>query len=130
MGGDNRFVELGLVPRIAAARKNIIGACAQVAVDALTAVGFDLGLAHVEVKYTARGGPQLIEVNPRPAGDRIDRKPSSTSASTHPAWSWSCASTSGSTFDAEVPTTPVRGAAIRFLTADPGQGDRRGLEQR
>ncbi len=47
-----------------------VDACAQVAVEALAAVGYDLGVAHVEVRMSA-DGPRLIEINPRPAGDRI-----------------------------------------------------------
>lgn len=47
-----------------------VQACATVAVQALAAVGYDLGVAHVEVRMSA-SGPRLIEVNPRPAGDRI-----------------------------------------------------------
>jgi biotin carboxylase len=48
----------------------VADACARVAVEALDAVGYDLGVAHVEVRMSG-DGPRLIEVNPRPAGDRI-----------------------------------------------------------
>ncbi|MFH0516149.1 ATP-grasp domain-containing protein [Streptomyces sp. M41] len=44
--------------------------CARVATDALRAVGFDMGVAHVELRMAA-DGPRLIEINCRPAGDRI-----------------------------------------------------------
>lgn len=44
--------------------------CARVATDALRAVGFDMGAAHVELRLAA-DGPRLIEINCRPAGDRI-----------------------------------------------------------
>jgi biotin carboxylase len=47
-----------------------VDACARVAAQALAAVGYDLGVAHVEVRMSL-DGPRLIEVNPRPAGDRI-----------------------------------------------------------
>ncbi|MER6028209.1 ATP-grasp domain-containing protein [Streptomyces sp. NPDC001851] len=47
-------------------------ACADVAAAALRAVGFDFGAAHVELRLAA-GGPRLIEINCRPAGDRITR---------------------------------------------------------
>jgi biotin carboxylase len=47
-----------------------VDACARVAVDALAAVGYDLGVAHVEVRLSDQEA-KLIEVNPRPAGDRI-----------------------------------------------------------
>ncbi|MER6385056.1 ATP-grasp domain-containing protein [Streptomyces sp. NPDC001250] len=44
--------------------------CADVAAAAVRAVGFDFGAAHVELRLAA-DGPRLIEVNCRPAGDRI-----------------------------------------------------------
>jgi biotin carboxylase len=69
IGGVDRFVELGhLFPSVLPPA--LADACAEVAVAGLRAVGFDLGLAHVEVKVTG-AGPRLIEINPRPAGDRI-----------------------------------------------------------
>lgn len=37
---------------------------------ALTALGLDNVVAHTEIKLTA-GGPRVVEVNPRPAGNRI-----------------------------------------------------------
>ncbi|MFI1762711.1 ATP-grasp domain-containing protein [Streptomyces sp. NPDC020800] len=46
--------------------------CADVAVRSLRAVGFDFGAAHVELRLAA-AGPRLIEINCRPAGDRITR---------------------------------------------------------
>ncbi len=117
VGGNNRFVELGHVfPSLLP--EHVRAACSHVAVDALRAVGFDLGLAHVEMKYSA-DGPRLIEINPRPAGDKIteliDR-----------ALDTSCIELVvrqylGERLNGDVPTTPVRGAAIRFLTADPGR---------
>ncbi len=45
-------------------------AVADLAVAAITALGLDATVAHTEVKLGARG-PRLIEVNPRPAGNRI-----------------------------------------------------------
>ncbi|MEU5534823.1 ATP-grasp domain-containing protein [Streptomyces sp. NPDC020362] len=44
--------------------------CADVALRSLRAVGFDFGAAHVELRLAA-DGPRLIEINCRPAGDRI-----------------------------------------------------------
>jgi biotin carboxylase len=43
---------------------------AEVACAAITALGLDNTVAHTEVKVT-ESGPQLVEVNPRPAGNRI-----------------------------------------------------------
>lgn len=116
VGGTNRFVELGhLFPSLLP--EHIRAACARVAVEAVDAVGFDLGLAHVEVRYTA-DGPRLIEVNPRPAGDRITELVDlSLDAS---CLELVVRQYLGERVDADVPTTPVRGAAIRFLTAEPG----------
>jgi biotin carboxylase len=63
------FVEMGhAFP--SALPADVVSACAGVAVQALAAVGYDLGVAHVEVRM-ADDGPRLIEINPRPAGDRI-----------------------------------------------------------
>jgi biotin carboxylase len=63
------FVELGhAFPSALPAGQ--VAQCAHVAVDALAAVGYDHGTAHVEVRLGA-DGPRLIEINPRPAGDRI-----------------------------------------------------------
>lgn len=45
-------------------------ACADVAIGGLKAIGFDLGVAHTELKITETG-PSLIEINARPAGDQI-----------------------------------------------------------
>lgn len=45
-------------------------AVAGVAVAAVTALGLDDTVAHTEIRLTA-DGPRLIEVNPRPAGNRI-----------------------------------------------------------
>ncbi|WP_409473809.1 ATP-grasp domain-containing protein [Streptomyces sp. HC307] len=44
--------------------------CVRTAAQALRAVGFDFGAAHVELRLAA-DGPRLIEINCRPAGDRI-----------------------------------------------------------
>jgi len=46
--------------------------CADVAVKALRAIGHNFGVAHVEVKVTAKG-PLLIEVNARLPGAQITR---------------------------------------------------------
>ncbi|WP_245717729.1 ATP-grasp domain-containing protein [Nocardia jejuensis] len=43
---------------------------AEVACAAIAALGLDDTVAHTEIKLTA-GGPRLVEVNPRPAGNRI-----------------------------------------------------------
>jgi argininosuccinate lyase len=45
-------------------------AAVDTAVSAIDALGLDRAVAHTEVKLTA-DGPRLIEVNPRPAGNRI-----------------------------------------------------------
>ncbi|WP_415949664.1 ATP-grasp domain-containing protein [Streptomyces sp. KLOTTS4A1] len=45
-------------------------AAAETALSALKALGLDAVVAHTEIKLTA-DGPRVIEVNPRPAGNRI-----------------------------------------------------------
>ncbi|MEU6355751.1 ATP-grasp domain-containing protein [Streptomyces sp. NPDC047072] len=44
--------------------------CRRITLDALDAIGYVFGAGHIELKLTA-DGPKLIEVNCRPAGDRI-----------------------------------------------------------
>ncbi len=117
VGGDNRFVELGhLFPSMLP--EAVRTECASVATQALRAVGFDLGLAHVEVKHSA-AGPRLIEVNPRPAGDKIHEL-------VDLSLGLSCLELVvrqylGEPLPARIPATPSRAAAIRFLTAAPGR---------
>ncbi|HET9059396.1 MAG TPA: ATP-grasp domain-containing protein, partial [Acidimicrobiales bacterium] len=117
LGGTDRFVELGhlfpsMLPQL------VQRAAEALAVDALTAVGFDLGLAHVEIKH-GNGGPKLIEVNPRPAGDRI------TDLVTL-SLGIDCLELVVRQYLGR-PLGPLpgihasRGAAIRFLTAPPGE---------
>lgn len=117
VGGSNCFVELAhLFPSLLP--EEMRAACVRVATTALRAVGFDLGLAHVEVKYTA-AGPRLIEVNPRPAGDKIHEL-------VDLSLDLSCLELVvrqylGEPLPARIRTKPVRGAAIRFLTGEPGR---------
>jgi biotin carboxylase len=47
-------------------------ACADLVGAALAAIGYDFGAAHVEIRMTG-AGPRIIEINCRPAGDRITR---------------------------------------------------------
>jgi cysteine synthase A len=42
----------------------------QVAANAISAIGFNFGVAHVELKVTSQG-PRVIEINPRIGGDPI-----------------------------------------------------------
>lgn len=114
VGGGNRFVELGhTFPSVlpAAVRDDL----ARTAVTAARAVDFDLGIAHVELKYTA-DGPKLIEINPRPAGDRItELMDRSLGVATMELLVRQYLGESVGPVPA-----PVTGAAIRYLTADPG----------
>jgi biotin carboxylase len=118
VGGGNRFIELGHnFPT--ALPEPIRGELQQAAVAATMAVGFDLGIAHVELKYTA-GGPKLVEINPRPAGDQItELMDRSLGLST---MELVIRQYLGESVGA-VAADPVRGAAIRYLTALPGVVD-------
>jgi biotin carboxylase len=117
VGGNNCFVELGhLFPSMLP--EEVRRACVRVATDALRAVGFDLGLAHVEVKYTS-AGPRLIEVNPRPAGDKIHEL-------VDLSLDLSCLELVvrqylGEPLPERIRTRPARAAAIRFMTGEPGR---------
>lgn len=118
VGGHNRFVELGhtfptMLP------DTIRNALARAAVTAAQAMDFDLGIAHVELKYTA-DGPKLVEINPRPAGGRItELMDLSLGLST---MNLVVRQYLGESVSA-VEINPARGAAIRYLTAEPGVVD-------
>jgi biotin carboxylase len=118
VGGGNRFIELGhSFPTALPAP--IRDELEETAVAATMAVGFDLGIAHVELKYTATG-PKLIEINPRPAGDQItELMDRSLGLST---MELVIRQYLGESVGAIEPH-PVRGAAIRYLTAPAGVVD-------
>lgn len=67
--GDPWFIEAGhMFP--AALEPELATRIAEVACGAIAALGLDNTVAHTEIKLTA-SGPRLVEVNPRPAGNRI-----------------------------------------------------------
>ncbi len=69
LGGKKHFVEVGhAFPSCLPVK--LLADCERVACEALDAIGFDLGAAHVELKIDD-SGPKLIEINGRPGGDRI-----------------------------------------------------------
>lgn len=69
VAGAPAFVETGhMFP--AALDEAAARAAAGTAVAALRALGLDEVVAHTEIKLTA-DGPRVVEVNPRPAGNRI-----------------------------------------------------------
>ncbi|WP_371648807.1 MULTISPECIES: ATP-grasp domain-containing protein [unclassified Streptomyces] len=69
VGGAPAFIETGhMFPAALAAAD--AEAAAETAVQALKALGLDGVVAHTEIKLTA-DGPRVVEVNPRPAGNRI-----------------------------------------------------------
>jgi cysteine synthase len=116
-GAAGRFVEAAHVfPSLLPA--HLVDECGAVAEAALRAVGFDLGMAHVEVRVTEQGA-KLIEINPRPAGGKItelvDR-----------SLGISCLELvlrqylGERVLDSFAPTRRT-GAAIRYLTASPGR---------
>ncbi|WP_405386582.1 ATP-grasp domain-containing protein [Streptomyces sp. NBC_01102] len=69
VGGAPAFVETGhMFP--AALTPDDLAAATATAVRAGAALGLDDVVAHTEIKLTA-DGPRVVEVNPRPAGNRI-----------------------------------------------------------
>ncbi|MCL3994426.1 ATP-grasp domain-containing protein [Streptomyces lavenduligriseus] len=69
VGGSPAFIETGhMFP--AALSPADTEAAERTALDALKALGLDTVVAHTEIKLTP-GGPRVVEVNPRPAGNRI-----------------------------------------------------------
>ncbi|MDQ8702637.1 ATP-grasp domain-containing protein [Streptomyces sp. LHD-70] len=69
VGGAPAFIETGhMFPAALAAAD--AEAAVETAFAALKALGLDEVVAHTEIKLTA-AGPRVVEVNPRPAGNRI-----------------------------------------------------------
>jgi biotin carboxylase len=69
VAGEPAFIEMGhAFP--APIEPDAAASAADLAVRALAALGFDHGVAHVEVKLTL-AGPYIVEVNLRPAGNSI-----------------------------------------------------------
>ncbi|GAA4682105.1 ATP-grasp domain-containing protein [Streptomyces chumphonensis] len=69
VGGAPAFIETGHMFPAALTPGDAEAACAT-ARAALRALGLDHGVSHTEIKLTA-DGPRIVEVNPRPAGNRI-----------------------------------------------------------
>ncbi|BCB83218.1 pyridoxal-phosphate dependent enzyme [Phytohabitans suffuscus] len=118
LAGHDYFVEIGhSFPSSLPAP--IVRACGDLAVAALRAVGFDLGMAHVEVRITG-SGPKLIEINPRPAGGKITELVDRSLGIS--GLELVLRQYLGQPLPAEVvPAEPPAGAAIRYLSAPPGQ---------
>ncbi|MGX4608035.1 ATP-grasp domain-containing protein [Priestia sp. JNUCC 25] len=115
LSGNNHFVELGhIFP--SCLPQETVNKCHEVAIEALEAIGFDFGIAHVELKVT-KDGPKLIEINARPAGDKIpDLVEHSLGFS-----SLKELVRMGLGEEAQISAlVPKQGAAIRFLTYYPG----------
>lgn len=115
VAGLPHFVEIGhTVPAALSAATR--SACAQLAVAALAAVSYDLGVAHVEIKL-GPDGPVLLEVNGRPAGDRIPELVR-LAYGTDLLRDW--VRVHLGLGPQPQPVAQPRAASIRFLTAAPG----------
>ncbi|WP_199827738.1 ATP-grasp domain-containing protein [Streptomyces specialis] len=111
VGGAPAFIETGhMFP--AALDPAATRAVADTAVAALTALGLDQVVAHTEIKLTA-DGPRVIEVNPRPAGNRITELVRHVTGIDLPGAAVDVAL--GLTPDVAPRETGVRSAAIGFL---------------
>ncbi|MER5636578.1 ATP-grasp domain-containing protein [Kitasatospora sp. NPDC002227] len=91
----------------------------EIATAALKAVGFDHGIAHTEMILT-QAGPRIIEVNPRPAGDCIMDLVRLTTGVNVYDLAADLALGRPVDLDALERTAFTGGAAIRFLTGEPG----------
>ncbi|AGP59768.1 ATP-grasp domain-containing protein [Streptomyces rapamycinicus] len=69
VGGAPAFIETGHMFPAALAPEDTEAAC-RTALLALKGLGLDGVVAHTEIKLTT-AGPRVVEVNPRPAGNRI-----------------------------------------------------------
>jgi biotin carboxylase len=111
VGGAPAFIETGhMFP--AALDPADAAAAADTAVRALAALGLDQLVAHTEIKLTPRG-PRVVEVNPRPAGNRITELVRRVSGIDLAAAAVDVAL--GVTPDLTVRPTGVASAAIAFL---------------
>lgn len=114
LSGSSCFIETGhTFPSCLPAGH--VESCVRMATAALGAVGFDHGAAHTELKVTA-GGPRVIEINARPAGDHI------TDLVAH-ATGVDYLGLAVELCVGAAPDAPIRwerGAAVRFLTAPAG----------
>ncbi|MET8701593.1 ATP-grasp domain-containing protein [Kitasatospora sp. NPDC004723] len=117
IGGAPAFVETGhMFP--AALDPAEAEAAADTAVAALGALGLDQVVAHTEIKLTA-AGPRVIEVNPRPAGNRITELVRRVTGVDLAAAAVDVAL--GRRPDLAVRPTGVASAAIAFLVPGGGQ---------
>ncbi|MFD0020266.1 ATP-grasp domain-containing protein [Streptomyces sp. NPDC058382] len=114
VGGAPAFIETGhMFP--AALTAADAEAAAETAVGALQALGLDGVVAHTEIKLTA-DGPRVIEVNPRPAGNRITELVRHVTGIDLAA---ACVDVAlGREPDLRPRTTGLRSAAIGFLVPD------------
>ncbi|MFJ9947172.1 ATP-grasp domain-containing protein [Kitasatospora sp. NPDC091207] len=116
VGGAPAFIETGhMFP--AALDPAAAAAAADTAVAALAALGLDQVVAHTEIKLTP-AGPRVVEVNPRPAGNRITELVRRVTGVDLAA---ACVDVAlGRRPDLAVHPTGVSSAAIAFLV--PGEG--------
>ncbi|WP_329486987.1 ATP-grasp domain-containing protein [Kitasatospora sp. NBC_01246] len=116
VGGAPAFVETGhMFPAVLSAEDT--AAAAGTAVAALAALGLDRVVAHTEIKLTPTG-PRVVEVNPRPAGNRITELVRRVTGVDLAA---ACVDLAlGRRPDLTVHRTGVSSAAIAFLV--PGEG--------
>ena len=117
LAGLPQFVEVGHTVSSALPAPTL-AAVSALAVDALAAIGFDVGVAHVEIRL-GPDGPVLIEVNGRPAGDRIPDLVRLVTG-VDPVREWVCAHLTAPAAPDRPPGT-AGAAAIRYLTAAPGR---------
>ncbi|SFD75837.1 Biotin carboxylase [Streptomyces aidingensis] len=114
LGGAPAFIETGhMFP--AALEPADRRAAAETAVAALRALGLDQVVAHTEIRLTP-GGPRVIEVNPRPAGNRITELVRHVTGIDLPGAAVDVAL--GRVPDLEPRPTGVGSAAIGFLLPD------------
>ncbi|MEV7617317.1 ATP-grasp domain-containing protein [Streptomyces sp. NPDC089799] len=114
IAGAPAFIETGhMFP--AGIEEALAAAAAEVALRAVKTLGLDQVVCHTEIKLTP-DGPRLVEVNPRPAGNRITelvRHVTGVDLAT------ACVDVAlGRTPDLARRTTGVRSAAIAFLLPD------------
>ncbi|NUK40719.1 ATP-grasp domain-containing protein [Streptomyces lunaelactis] len=115
-GGAPAFIETGhMFP--AGIEPAQAQAAAETAVRAIEALGLDQVVCHTEVKLTP-AGPRVVEVNPRPAGNRITELVRHVTGVDLAAVCVDVAL--GGRPDLAVRPTGVRSAAVAFLLPDEG----------
>ncbi|ONI66774.1 carboxylase [Kribbella sp. ALI-6-A] len=115
--GPGGFVEIGHA-QPGGSSEEVVRAVSRLVTDFLDAVGLRNGPAHTEVKLTGRG-PRIVESHNRVGGDRINELTELVYGVDLERYALGAGS--GVVEPLTTPPQPRGGAAVRFLTPQPGR---------